>query len=78
MRRLTAIEIGILVLALLGMVAGVEMLVFPKESVVFHQVYRQFGYNIEHITKTGSRIYGGLLLMFGLGVTTLVFYGKRK
>ena len=78
MRRFSAIELGILVLALLALVAGVDMLWHPKEAIIFHQVYRRFGYKPEYISKTGARVYGVFCMLFGLVLVRLVFYGKKK
>jgi hypothetical protein len=78
MRRLSSIEFGILLLALLFIIVGIEMLWHPKEAVVIHQVYRHFGYKPEYISKTGARVYGVLSLLCGLGLMRLTFFGKSK
>jgi len=33
---------------------------------------------VEYVTKRGSRIYGGLGAIMGVGFVWLAFYGKRK
>jgi hypothetical protein len=78
MRRFSTTELGILVLAILAIVAGIDMLWHPHEAIIFHQVYRHFGYKPEYISKTGARVYGVFCLLFGLVLIRLVFYGKPK
>jgi hypothetical protein len=78
MCRFSGTELVILVLALLAIIAGIDMAWHPKEAVIFHQVYRHFGYKPEYISKTGSRVYGVFCLLFGLVLVRLVFYGKKK
>ena len=78
MRRFTGIELGILILAGLFIVVGADMVIFPTEMNVFHQVYRRMHFAITHISKDGSQIYGILAILFGLGLVWMVFTGKRK
>ncbi len=78
MRRISGIELGILVFALLAIVAGIDMCWHPKEAVVMHQVYRHFGNKPEYISKSEARVYGVLCFLFGLILVRLVFNGKKK
>lgn len=65
-------------MSLLAIVTGIDMLWHPHEAIVFHQVYRRFGYKPEYISKTGARIYGVFCLLFGLVLIRLVFSGRQK
>ena len=63
MRRLTGIELGILVLAGLFIFAGIDMVVDPAEMNVVHQSYRWVHSSVDHISKRGSQIYGGVIFI---------------
>jgi len=78
MRRFTGIELGILLLAGTFLVVGADMVFYPTEMNVFHQVYRRMHAAVEHISKDRSQIYGILAMLFGLGLVWMVFTGRRK
>ncbi len=79
MRRLNGPELGILAIAAVFVIVGVVMLVHPTESVVFHEAYRWVHSSpIEHVSKTESRIYGILAIIFGGGFVWLVFYKRGE
>jgi hypothetical protein len=77
MRRLTAVEIAILVLALLAVISGIEIMRHPAGAVVLHQV-RRYGYKLDYISKTEAKVYGASCILFGLILIRLVFYSKRR
>jgi hypothetical protein len=77
-RSFTGTEWGILALAVLFIVFGGVAILYPTEMNVFHQSYRGVRSSFEHVSKDGSRIYGGFAMLVGAGLTWLVFYGRKK
>ena len=79
MRRLTGTEFGMLGLAGVLFFFGADSIIHPTEMDVFHQAtYRHVSYSVEHVSKTGSKIYGVLMILFGVGLVSAVLYGRRK
>lgn len=78
MRRFTGAEKGILVLAVLFIIVGTDMTIFPTEMNVSHQVYRWARSSSEHVSKRGSIIYGIVMISLGAGIVWLVFRGRSK
>jgi hypothetical protein len=78
MRRFTGTEWGIFALAALFIVAGSYAVIHPTEMIMSFQAYRHFHAGDEHISKTGSRLFGGLAVAIGAGLVWLVFYGRPK
>jgi hypothetical protein len=79
MRDLTGVEKAALCLALIFIVVGITMFLAPREALVWHQGYRYTpGSGLEHVSKSGARVYGILSLLVGGGLAFVVFYGRRK
>jgi hypothetical protein len=76
MKRITPIEIGVLLFAAALFVMGFIWLVWPREMAVGHATNDAMGWPggfTEFVSRTGSRIYGimGMLLGAGMAVFTL-------
>ena len=72
-------ELGLLGLAVLFIVVGADMVLFPTEHVVFHQGYRvRMQSSINHVSKSQARDYGVLTVVVGVAMVGLVFYGRKK
>ena len=78
MRRFSQIEFGILLIAAAMIVCGCIMMFYPKDMIVSHQAYRFVHSSFEAISKSASPYYGIALVVFGLGLGSLVFYGRGK
>jgi hypothetical protein len=78
MRRFTGNENGMLLLAGLFIFGGMAIMANPTEMTIPHQAYKHVRSSIEHVSKNGSQIYGGVFALFGAGLVGLVFYGRRK
>jgi len=78
MRRFTGAEKGILVLAVLFLIVGADMAIYPTEMNVSHQAYRWAHSSSEHISKKGSIIYGIVMILTGTGILSLVIRGRSK
>ena len=80
MRRLNGPEKGIFALAILFLIVGTDMIVYPTDMVVFHQSFRRPSPHPhpEHITKNDSPVYGVASVLLGVGLVSLIFYGNRK
>ena len=82
MRRLSAMEKGILALSALFIIFGTVDLIYPREVNVFHPSDTG-GYlsssveTSEHVSKERSRVYGGLAILFGLGIGAFAMYRER-
>jgi uncharacterized protein YjeT (DUF2065 family) len=78
MHRFTQIEWGIFAIAALFIVVGSYAVISPTEMNMHFQAYRHFHAGIEHVSKAGSRLLGGLAVAIGAGLVWLVFYGRPK
>ena len=84
MRRFTKIEIGAAVVGLAFVIIGICMLVWPAEMTMISDGaggrYRAIlgPDKAEHVSKTGSQIYGGLSVLMGVGISWLALYRGRK
>jgi hypothetical protein len=83
MRQLTTIEKSILVLGGVFIAVGGYMIVHPQEGWVFHPgPYKYQGLlgpnKPEYVSKRGSRIYGGIAVVLGGGLSWLAFYRGKK
>lgn len=83
MKHLTTIEKSAVVIGLVFIVVGAAVIIHPTEGPVFHPgpyKYRaMLGPNQpEHVSKRGSRIYGGIAVAMGAGISWLGFYRGRK
>jgi uncharacterized protein YjeT (DUF2065 family) len=80
MRRLTTIEKSAVALGVVFVVIGAYMTVHPAEGFVFHPGYKyRTGTNQpEHVSKSGSQIYGGLAVVMGCGICWLAFYRDKS
>ena len=80
MNRLSGAEKGILILALIFIIAGADMIASPTEMNIFHQTYRFRSARsyTEHVSAKESQIYGVVSVLFGVGIVSLVVYGRRK
>jgi hypothetical protein len=71
--RRTGSEIAAVVLGIFLMAAGAFSIILPGELVVFHQADEGGGY-IEHVSKSGSRMYGVIAVIIG---SALVWLANR-
>ena len=83
MKRLSTIEKSTVVLGLMFIVVGACMIVHPFEGFFFHpnpdRYETMLGPNPpEHVTKRGSQLYGGISVVFGVGITCFAFYRGGK
>lgn len=78
MHRFTGAEKGILVLAILFIIVGANMAIWPTEMNVSHQAYRWAHSSSEHISKDGSILYGIVMILLGVGIVWLVFRGRSQ
>jgi len=77
MRRLTQIELGMLVIAALFVLVGTCMLIHPTEGTILHQG-RSSRFFIQHFTKQEARLCGALAILLGAGLIGMVFYQRGK
>jgi hypothetical protein len=85
MRRLTPLERGATLIALVFLIVGVFMIVHPAEMTVFPPgpgpgVYKAMldpNPSPEHVSKKKCQKYGGFLIAVGLGIGWLAFYRGR-
>lgn len=82
MKRFSSTEKGALILAATLLLAGVSLIVWPLDMAVTHPINDTQGTPAgvvqEPVTKTGSRVYGGISILFGVGIAALVFCGGRS
>jgi hypothetical protein len=84
MRRYTNMEIGAAVAGLLFVIFGVYMIIHPTEMDYTpdgpsHPVRVILGPDKSvHVTKTGTRVCGGLSVVMGVGISCLALYRGRK
>ena len=80
MRRLTGIELIILVVALVFIVFGADMLLRPTERVIFSHDERNswVSFGVRHETKARTRFYGFCAVLLGGGLAWMVLYNARK
>ena len=84
MKRLSTVERVGLLLALVFIVVGACSIIHPEEGYLFHASThwlspRFHGHEPppEHVTETGSRVYGFLSVGLGVGLARLVFYRPK-
>jgi len=69
-------------LGVVFLVYGVITVIWPQAGVVSHFTNNARGgsprYQQEVVTKTGSRVYGGLAILMGSGIVFASFHGKKK
>jgi hypothetical protein len=79
MGRFTLLQVGILLLALVFILGGAVMVLFPEAAIV----PRSYGgegpseTSVEYVSATGMRVSGILALLFGIGMVVLVIYDIR-
>jgi hypothetical protein len=78
MRRFTQIEWGIFAISALFIIVGSYAVICPTEMNMHFQSYRHFHAGIEHVSKAGSQLLGGMAVTIGAGLVWLVFYGRPK
>ena len=78
MRGFTETGWGILVLALVFIVVGGDMVIYPSEGLVFHQAYKWVHSSVEHVSKTAARVYGVLAIVVGTGFLWILFNKPGK
>jgi uncharacterized protein YjeT (DUF2065 family) len=78
MRRLTGIELAIVILALVFIIAGADMLIRPTDRVSFHHSDSWPNISMEHVSKGRMRFYGFCALLVGSGLAWMVVYNARK
>jgi hypothetical protein len=85
MKRLSAIEKSVLLLASLFIILGALDMVHPTARFVLHPTdvsYRgaRLGQTSspEHVTKEGARLYGVLSVVIGSLIVAVIFYRPRR
>ena len=81
MRRFTAIEKSAIALGLLFVVFGACMLIHPMETNALHLGMNGFTWRtaqLEHVSKRGSKIYGGIAIVLGGGIISLACYRGKN
>ena len=82
MKRLGAVEKGILLLAGVFIICGAYSVIHPTEMILFHpsgRRYRSPGPEIpELVTRGKARIYGILSIALGAGMGWLALYRPRR
>jgi hypothetical protein len=75
MRKLSSIEKGALILSAVFVIAGTASLIYPMEGYLFHPTESGGGTGLppaqnagEVLTKRKSRVYGGMAIVFGIGM----------
>ena len=78
MRKLSPIEKGALVLSAIFIIGGIAAVVQPIEGYTHHP--SDTGGLLpptntqEHLTKSRSRVYGGVAILLGIGIGWLALY----
>jgi hypothetical protein len=81
MRILSSTEKGVLVMSVIFIIVGIASLFYPLEGYLHHP--SDTGgllpptNTAEHFTKSKSRIYGGVAILFGIGLGWLVLYRPK-
>lgn len=83
MQRLNPTWKPALLLSALCVIGGAFLLFHPIEGNMFHPSDTEGSSPrapdvMEHISKEKSRVYGGLAILFGAGITWMAFYSERK
>jgi hypothetical protein len=82
MKRLSATEVGGLVLAAFLFFGGLDSLIWPQSGIVLHLTNDALGLSyrsdLDVISKTGARVYGILAMLFGVGIGALALYHEKE
>jgi len=78
MRRLTGIELFIVVVALVLVVFGANMVIRPTERVIFRHSDEWTSFSLRHETKGRTRFYGACIFVLGGGLAWMALYNARK
>lgn len=85
MKRYTNMEYSVAVTGLMSIVIGIVIIVHPVEFTMIHdstsgraKVPALGPDTPVHVSKTGSRVYGVLCLVMGLGISCLALARGRK
>jgi len=81
MKSLSPTETGALILAGALLIAGVFIVLNPKEGVFLRPTERAKGVSFnaewEQVSKKGSRIYGALSILSGLGLAVFILFPRK-
>ncbi len=81
MKRFTSIEIGGFVVGAFLFFAGLSCVLWPRTGVVIrftNDVIGWPGSSLESVSMTGSRVYGVLAMLLGVGVAALAAYRGKS
>ena len=82
MKRLSALEIAGLVLGAVLFFVGLAAVISPKPGIVQHFTNSDTGTSVrtetEVVSATGSRVYGIMAMLLGVGIIALAVYHKRR
>lgn len=78
MRRLAALERGILAAGILLLVLGVLMVLHLTEVPISHQGYRVSGTGLQHVSESGTQVYGVISILFGFGFVWMALARGKK
>jgi hypothetical protein len=82
MKRFAPNGIGILILALVLFLGGLDAAIWPQAGIVPHFTNGAFGSaprsEMEVVSTTGARVYGVLAMLFGAAIGFMAFYHNKK
>ena len=78
MRRLSGIELAVLVLAVFFILAGLFNIIHPSEHLTFQGSTRDLFVSAGYTSKERVRTYGLLSVVLGAGMVGVVLYRRRK